>query len=375
MNKIHKLFFILSCLFLLTSCTGNAPENSKPEEQSVPEKKPETDQQEVAERELVPLVMKENSFQRVLDWIDSDRILVLSKSDNENQLIDYNIFTGEKNVLYKDEEFIVDAKLSPDRQSVLIHSSPLTYSASMTIINLTGDVLFEKDIDSYEIVYDWNDHNTDLIFITSFAEDWTFETKLADISEETVTEVKSSQPFIKWHTEDSFLFQDWPEESISLAAPLYSRSLNTEEIVLVEEQIVHFETFGSYILSISMDAETEGKAMYKFITEEGAIVSTTSQPLLSSYSNWVIPYYDKIDSKESFVSLTAAESLPQDTYKGTFTLEEWNIKTGQREEILSGLPNAPLECSPDGSYCLTGYELKLAVDMNSKEKAEVIILE
>ncbi|WP_113930849.1 hypothetical protein [Bacillus sp. P14.5] len=332
------------------------------------------DQKEAEKKELKPLKLEETSFQRVIDWIDSDRVIILSKSGNENQLLDYNIFSGEQNIIYSDEEVIVDAKISPDRQRILIHSAPLTYSASMTIIDLNGDVIFEKDIESYEVAFEWNDRNPDLLFISRFAEDWTFEVMLADLSQGTVSSVDSPQPFIKWVNESSFLYQEWPEESISLTAPLYSRNLYSEEKVLVEEETIHFDTLPPYILSISIDEGTEGKAVYQFITEEGTIASSLEQPLLSSYSNWVVPYYDKIDSERTFVSLTAGESIPEDSYQGTFTLEKWNMKTGQREQILHGLPNEPLECSPSGDYCLTGYELKQAVDLKNKEAADLVII-
>ncbi|MGF2617068.1 hypothetical protein FZC84_04360 [Rossellomorea vietnamensis] len=374
MKKTYKLFLLLSCLFLLASCSGETPKSNKPEEKPVSENEQVKDQKEAEKKELKPLELEETSFQRVIDWIDSDRVIILSNSGNENQLLDYNIFSGEQNIIYSDEEVIVDAKISPDRQRILIHSAPLTYSASMTIIDLNGDVIFEKDIESYEVAFEWNDRNPDLLFISSFAEDWTFEVMLADLSQGSVSSVDSPQPFIKWVNESSFLYQEWPEESISLTAPLYSRNLYSEEKVLVEEETIHFDTLPPYILSISIDEGTEGKAVYQFITEEGTIASSLEQPLLSSYSNWVVPYYDKIDSERTFVSLTAGESMPEDSYQGTFTLEKWNMKTGQREQILHGLPNEPLECSPSGDYCLTGYELKQAVDLKNKEAADLVII-
>lgn len=370
MNKIHRLLLLLSCLFVLASCNGDLPDN-KPEEQPV-SKKEQVDEQEAAEKKLIPLALEENSFQRVIDWIDNDRVLILSKSDNENQLIDYNIFSGEQKQLFSDEEVIVDAKISPDRQRILVHSSPLTYSASMTVIDLDGNVIFQEEIDSYELAFEWNGDNTDLLFVTSFAEDWTFVTLLADLSEGTLSAVESPQPFIKWHTENSFLFQDWPEESISLTAPLYSRNLYSKDKVLVEEETIHFNTISPYILSISMDEVTKGNAVYQFITEEGTIASSTEQPLLSSYSNWMIPYYDKIDSEHALVSFAAGESMSEDTYQGTFTLEKWDLKTGQREVILSGIQNEPLQCSPSGDYCLTGYDLRQAVDLRTKETEDII---
>ncbi|EDL63551.1 hypothetical protein [Bacillus sp. SG-1] len=374
MNNTWKLFFILSCFFLLASCNGDIPENTEPS-QPESENDLELDQPLVTEEELTPLVMKENSFMRVIDWIDSERVLILSKGEDGNQLLEYNIFSGSQRIIYTNPKFIVDAQLGPDRKRVLVHAAPLTYSASATVIDLDGEVLFQKDIDSYEISFEWNEHNTDLLFITSFSEDWSFKTLLADILEGTLTEVKAPQPFLKWHLENSFLYQEWPEESISLTAPLYSQNLYSEERKLVEDETVHYDSMNPYILSITLSKEAEGEGKYKFVTEEGVIASTFSTPLLSSYSNWMIPYYDKIDTEDSFVSLTASESMPADAYNGKFTLERWDIQTGVREKVMAGLDNEPLQCSPGGDYCLTGYDLKTAIDLNNKEATDLIIIE
>ncbi|WP_421379817.1 hypothetical protein ACOJQI_16360 [Bacillus salacetis] len=374
MNRVHKLFFVLSCLFLLASCNGNTPEDNE-HVHPVPEKEQEPDQSVVTEKKLTPLRMKETAFLRVIDWIDSERVLILSKAEGGNQLLEYNIFNGDQKVIYTDAEYIVDVYMGPDRKKILVHTAPLTYSASATVIDLTGKVLFQKEIESYEVAFEWNEHNTDLLFITSFAEDWSFETMLADISENTLTVVETPQPFIKWHLENSFLYQAWPEENISLTAPLYSQNLYSEDRALVEENTIHFDSMNPYILSISMADETEGEGIYEFITKDGMIASTFAQPLLSSYSNWLIPYYDKIDFEDEFVSLTASESVPADTYQESFSLERWNLETGKREEILPGLENEPLQCSPEGDYCLTGYELKTAVDLNNKEATDLIIIE
>ncbi|WP_409251349.1 hypothetical protein V1502_14515 [Bacillus sp. SCS-153A] len=375
MNNIRKLFFICSCFFLLASCSGETHETNEPVQ---PDSDSELESDEhplVTEKVLKPLNIKENSFMRVIDWIDSENVLILSKGEDGNQLIGYNIFTGDQRIIYSSPEFIVEAQLGPDRKKLLVHTAPLTYSATAVVIDLEGEVLFQKDIDSYEIAFEWNEGNSDLLFITSFSEDWSFNTLLANISEGTLTEVNAEQPFIKWHQENSFLYQEWPEDSISLTAPLYSQNLYSEERTLVERETLLFDTMNPYILSITMSNEVDGSGVYKFITEEGTIASTFMTPLLSSYSNWMIPYYDKIDTEGTFVSLTASESMPADTYNGKFTLERWNIETGQREEILAGFDNEPLQCSPEGDYCLTGYELKTAVDLTNKEAVELIIIE
>ncbi|RIW31065.1 hypothetical protein D3H55_15770 [Bacillus salacetis] len=370
MKKVNRLFFILICFFLLASCSGNLPENNGNEQSESAEEQPVGQ-----EKEILPLIMKEDAFIKVIDWIDSEKILILSKGENGNQLLQYNLFTGDQKVLYEDPEYIVDAQVGPDRNRILVHTAPLTYSAAVTVIDLNGKVLFQESIESYEIAFEWNEDNADLLFITSFAEDWSFKTMLADISKDTLNEVAAPQPFIKWQNDNSFLYQDWPEESISLSAPLYSRNLYSEESALVQEGTIHFDSMTPYILSVSLAEGTEGTGIYEFITKDGTISSSFSQPLLSSYSNWVIPYYDKIDTEAEFVSLSAVKSVPADTYQDKFTLERWNIKTGEREELMTGMENQPLQCSPNGEYCLTGYELKTAVDLSSKEAKDVIILE
>ena len=374
MKAVLHILVIFAFLFLMSSCSGNSPEDTSPDNpetdiEQQPEKPP------VKENALKPLNIEESSFLRVIDWIDSESVLILKKGKEGNELMVYNIFTGDQQVIYTDTEYIVDAKISPEREKILIHTAPLTYSATVTIIDLNGDVLYQRDVESYEITFEWNEYNTDLLFITSFSEDWTYQTLLADISEDTLTEVDSPQPFIQWDGESSFLYQDWPVENISLSAPLYSQNIFSGEKVLVEEGTVHFRSALPYILAISMSEEGEGEGNYEFITEEGTIASVFNQPLLSSYSNWLIPYYDMIEGAGVFITLAASESMPADAYHQKFTLERWDIETGKHEEILTGMDNEPIQCSPSGKYCLAGLELKKAVDLSTKEAKDLIIVE
>jgi hypothetical protein len=103
--------------------------------------------------------------------------------------------------------------------------------------------------------------------------------------------------------------------------------------------------------------------MYQFIKENGEVLSQFQMSLLSRYSDWFIPFYDMIEEKDELITFQANEAGSFDTYSGTFSLKKWNVLKGSEDTLFEELPLEPVQCSPQGSYCLYGNQLEKVINM------------
>ena len=62
----------------------------------------------------------------------------------------------------------------------------------------------------------------------------------------------------------------------------------------------------------------------------------------------------------------------KDMYDEEFQLMKFDADANQVQEIMGGLKNEPLSCSPDGSYCLYGYNFEKLIDLNKKKIMKLI---
>ncbi|MBM7584663.1 hypothetical protein JOC86_001200 [Bacillus pakistanensis] len=359
-NRIASfmLLFITACI--LFGCTNSKASPSQ--KNDIENIKKEPDQ---TEAEILPLEISENSFQKIVGWVDEENILFLHKVAEQTHLTKYNVFTGQSKTIYKSDQLVIDAKISPSSERVLIHTAPLTYSATVTIIDMDGNPLASQDVPSKEIYYNWNESDDNLLFIVSFAEDWSYQTYILNTSNNELESIQTPEPFIKWHTLDSYLYQDWGEDTISISAPIYSQNIDDhQEKSKIVDSSIHFQKFSNELLSVFMKNQEDGKATYQFFSEIGEVTAEFTVPLISRYSDWLIPYYDMIEESEVFLTLAANSSGTVDTYNDKFTLTSWNVKTQKESKVLEGLDNEPLSCSKN--YCLFGFQFEKIIDLKEK---------
>jgi hypothetical protein len=358
-NRMFSFILLFVTVCILFGC--NNPETSPTQKNDGEEQKEEPEQ---SKAEILPIEISENSFQKIVGWVDEENILYLHKVAEQTHLTKYNVFTGQSKTIYKSDQLVIDAIISPSSERVLIHTAPSTYSATVTIIDMEGNPLVTQDIPSKEIYYNWNESNHDLLFIVGFAEDWSYQTYILNTSKKELVPIQAPEPFIKWYTLDSYLYQDWGEDTISIAAPIFSRNIDNQEKSKIVDSSIHFQKFKKELLSVFMKNQENGNGTYQFFSEVGEVTAEYTVPLISRYSDWLIPYYDMIEESGVFLTLVAKSSGTVDTYNDKFTLTSWNVKTQKENKVLEDLDNEPLSCSKN--YCLFGFQFEKIINLKEK---------
>jgi hypothetical protein len=364
LNKSMRLtFFVVISLILLQACqskTVNTPLAEKTGQNQT--------EMNIKENSISSQAFKEN-----VDWISDSELLTVKEKEGSAALYITDVFTGDSEKIYDIPFSYVQSMVSPDRDKILIHSAPATYTAMITLIDLTGKELYKEEIPSYELSYEWNEFNTNKLLITSFAEDWSFDVFELDLNEPELKIVDVEQPFLKWNSEVSVLYQDWDKDGLSVSAPLVNKNLLDGKKEIIDSSSIHFERFPGYLLSVHAEEDAESAFSYQFINDTGEILSQYEADLLSRYSDWFIPYYDMIDKKDELITFQANNPGSFDTYSGTFSLKRWNVPEGSGETLFEDLPLEPIQCSPEGLYCLYGKQLEKVI--NLKNPAIIRLLE
>ncbi|MHA7137318.1 hypothetical protein ACRTEV_08575 [Rossellomorea arthrocnemi] len=349
-KKVNILLFFLLSILWLSACQTEQTQTSPPVKEKTENK------------EVVAGILAQDSFVENIGWLSDSEILSVQNDDDLSSLYIYNLYDGSNKKIYGIPSSFVSASISPDKKKILIHSAPASYSARVTIIDRAGEVLFQEDIPSYELTHSWNQFNDNALLMTSFSEDWSFQVFHIDVEEGTMDSIEVEQPFVQWQSKSSILFQDWNKEGISVAAPLISQNIQGGGKEIIVDTSVHFNQFKDSLLSI-FSREEEGPFAYQFITANGKIQSEFTVDLLSRYSDWLIPHYDMIEGKGQLITFVANEQGSFDTYSGTFSLEKWDTVSGGENVLFEDLPLEPIQCSPNGDYCLYGNQLEKVIDL------------
>jgi hypothetical protein len=355
LNKNMRLtFFMLISLLLLQACQS---QTIKPAEEETRQNKPE---KIIKESSISSKTFKEN-----IDWISDSEVLTVKEKEGSAALYITDVFTGESEKIYDIPASYVHSMVSPDRDKILIHSAPATYTAMITLVDLTGKELYKEDIPSYELSYEWNRFDTNKLLITSFAEDWSFDVYELDLNASELKVIDVEQPFLKWNSDVSVLYQDWDKDELSVSAPLVSKNLLDGKKEIIDSSSIHFEQFPGFLLSVHAGEEAVPAFSYQFISDTGEVLAQYEADLLSRYSDWFIPYYDMIDKREELITFQANNTGSFDTYSGTFSLKRWNVPEGSTKTLFEDLPLDPIQCSPQGLYCLYGKQLEKVINLNN----------
>lgn len=316
--------------------------------------------------DIIPIrIGEQEEFYKSAGWLsDSEILYVTNKGESSSLLYSYNLGTGKATLLYTSAQPIINAVPSPERTKVLIHSGA-SEEGLLTIIDLSGEEMYSTSIQSYEITFEWNPFDENLLAISAFTADWDFISYLLDLRNNKLNEVKLPEPFVRWISEDVLVYQEWEEEGMSLTAPLNSFSFKENKTETLYEDVYQFDSFGPYLMTVKVNDNEEG--LYTFIRDGGKQVAEFTAPLLTSFSGWVVPFYDLMENGKDFIYLRANSQGDADLYEGGFNLIRYQIDTAKEEVVFNELANEPLSCSPSGEMCLYGFQLEKVLIIETNE--------
>jgi len=323
---------------------------------------------------IVPLKVKEADFQFIIDWETDETLLFVERKNNQSIVKSYDLFSGVKKQIYVSDEPIVSLQVSPSREYLLIHSAKTAYKALLTVIRLSNQqIMFQEEIESKEIHYEWNRYDETKILVSAFYEDWSFRSYFIDMKKRSLQELNLSQPFAIWLKQSRLLYLDWGNDDPQITAPLTIYENGTEKHVKKEKEFYYLDGWKNFLLTIAPSDKDPSKAIFQFYDQKLQPLYSFEIPHLSDFSGWVIPNYDMVG--ENFFIIEPKKSGEADLYHDGFQLVKRNIKSGKEEVILKSVENAPLLCSPKGKSCITGNMFEHIILINEKKMTSAIDFE
>jgi len=374
---VRKCIFFIMFLFLLTACNSHqlydisdAPKsrNKNVTKGPIPSEFIEGNQQ------IQRLDLRGEQFNRVGEWFDDESILFILDENNGSTIYRYHLYTGEKAPFIETEAPVLTMKANEDHSLFLIHTSDTQNKAKVTIVDKEGMVQFEWEVQSFDLFYSWNPYQVDQVFVTSFLEDWSFQTHLLDISSEKITKYEVFQPFVQWLGPKTISYLKWDQNELDFFAPLYSHHLDTKTEGLLFEDIISFVAYKNLLVTYELIQGEEASANVGFYNpEKNQKLHEFKMPLLSDYSKWYIPFADYNVGQKKFYSFKPYSTGAFDTYGEKFELVSYDMSTGTEEVILEKVDDQPLNFSPNGFLCLYGFQFEKIIDMKTKSINDFIV--
>ncbi|WP_243297227.1 YqgU-like beta propeller domain-containing protein [Bacillus litorisediminis] len=352
---MHKLIGLIAALFLfLTACEDS---NSVKPISEVPPTTNDTAQNSVDKLVVTPLTVQNRDQIQFVDWFSNEDVIYIEHKNQESTIFKYHLPSGEKTPLFVTPGFVQLAEVSPERDQLLIQYSSKENEATLAVLDEQGKVNATVTIPSVEVYTNWNRTNQAKLLVTAFSEDWSYQSYIWDTEAMQLETVELNHPFAEWGGSSTFHYIEWDESQPSLLAPLKQID-SSGKISTLAEDVYYAKSFGEWFFTLSPSELSEDKGTYQFYSSNGNQLGQMDVFHLNSYSEWLIPFYDDINKQNEFFFFQPVEGGQADLYNKGFILTSYQLNTGESKILMEGLENLPIECSPNGSYCMYGYQLE-----------------
>jgi hypothetical protein len=319
-------------------------------------------------KEIQSLDMNGEAFNTVGGWFDNESILFINDTAENSIIYRYHIFDGTKEQFFSTNSRILSMKPNEDHSLFLLHTSNSRDKAELIVIDENGKQVFAWSTEAYDLEYVWNPYKKNHLFITSFLQDWSFQTFVMDIKAESVEKTKVSEPFVQWLDATTVAYMSWGVDEPSIEAPLFSYDLTTGKETLLFDSVISFSTYRDLLLTVQMQNESESYSFYRFSkpgTKEK--LAQYSFPLLTNYSSWYIPYQHYNEDDKQFITFRPYKTGDFDTYTDLFELTSYSLEDGKETTILEDVNSYPIIFSENGDFGLYGYQYEMIIDKRNKK--------
>lgn len=365
------LSLICRCLILLLISTFlTACESAKDSQHPVMKN---SDLQEIHSFQTFKQSEKDaGKIEAIYGWLSSDTILYSVKLNGaeQPQLKTWNWKTDKRTLFYQPSAPIKMVSISPSNSYVMVLTTSKNKIQS-NIVSVNGDSVYSVALPAYEITYEWNPYNDGVLFMSTFSEDWSYDSYVVDAANQTTKMIDFPQPFAQWDSKNGLMYLDWDKEKATMSAPLVRKELSGGTVESIMLNIVHFDKMLHTLLTIQEETESPNWAAYSFYNNKNQLITSFSLPNFKSFSGMGIPAYDVNEEKENFFTFTPEKSLNETKNKELYSLIQFNWKTGQRKKILTHALNEPISCSSNGGLCLYGYSFEKIIDVHNHKIIQI----
>lgn len=369
-NPIFLVLYLFFLILILGACSQKEQVKLKVPVKNEKPKTPVTSA--VGQKWKIPISIPVGEFSKLVGWLSENKVLYITNLEQTSSIYRYDLLTGKNELIYKSEKPIIKAVISPSKNNILIHASQSASEGLVTIIDTKGTEILKKSFLSYELAFEWNPDNETQVFITKFAEDWSFQVFLLDLKKTNTSELDLPQPFIKLLDGNEIAFINWAEDSPSLFGPLTVKNLENGIEKTLFPSVMDFSVFRDVLMTISVNEQDQSLASYSFFDKQKRKLFTFSMPQLTRYSDWLVPFYDYNEQKRQFITFRPLSSGEMDSYLEGFQLLTYNFKNGSSSLIMDGLENEPIALSPTGEALLYGNRFEKIIDLGAKKIYDLV---
>ncbi|WP_226680067.1 YqgU-like beta propeller domain-containing protein [Sutcliffiella horikoshii] len=375
MKKIFWVVCIIICFLIGCQSPPHPKEVSNAPALSNQEKQKPFNQTNFHNEPLKKLSLPSDQFSTVSEWLNDETILYIANEEVGSVVHSFHLISGETDVFYKSEELIMSVEANKTFDMFLVRSAVSTTEGTLRVLSDKGEELAEWKFDnSIDLVYSWDPFSPQQLVVSSFKEDWSYETFLLEVYHKSMVKKDVSDPFVQWLPNGEIGYIDWNHEMPALEAPLYAKNLGTEDKRELMESVVMFHTYENLLITVGR-VNDAGIASYSFYgTPELEEIQSYEAPLLTLYSNYFIPYYDFVENSKLFYTFESTRAGNADGYSDGFQLISFDTTNGEKMVLAKDLENTPLKCSPSGVYCLYGYQLEQIIIPSTKEIVNLVDL-
>lgn len=318
--------------------------------------------QSVIEEELFKkLIVDEDTFYFVVDWLSDTEILYVENEEDLYVLKTFHVNTGEVNVLHKESAIIVDALIHPSKEKLLIHTTDQPMAGTVKILSLEGVVEHTVTIESAELEIEWNDLEPSLILFTAFYEDWSYDVFLYDGLLDDFHLMTFEDPFPKWLGTEKIVVNRSAAYGLEAGElSLYNRVTKQRQRTNLQG-VFYYDTYEDALLVMQVDEEAQ--ATYTVLDEQ-----------LNPSFDWKTSLNQELEAINLEVDWFTSQKLRLvDVQQDESQLVE--VADGQQSILVEDFEEGPVRCSPSGDFCLIGYAFDKFVALETQEEVAWLAFE
>jgi len=312
---------------------------------------PAQDQPSTPQYKIPTVQLDRSTFHSVIGWLNDDEILFVLLADGNWTVQAYSTTNDSWRTIYETEVPIIQGEIHPTKEMIMLHVSNHSSSAEIRLINTDGVLQQSLHFESAEMYMSWHPTNPQLIAFSAFYDDWSFNSFVYNGEQQDLVSIEVENPFIKWYDEEHLMVFEWKDSSLD-GSKLSLYSIKQKQLKETEwKNILDVIYLGEAYLYIQIDEQSEN-FLYQLINKNSNETQEWTTPAVSNYSEWVIPNISILYPNKLFIT-KPTEGGNMDALNQQNVLTSYSVN---EEKEFGQVSDLPIDCSPNGKVCLSGYE-------------------
>jgi hypothetical protein len=367
---MKKLLLVVISLLFLFGCQDEIQKSKVTTESSPINNRIISNELEPIKPDSSTYFANSEEFDRVIGWVSESEILFIEINNEGSHVYTYDLNQNKKTHQVSVDRDIIDVEIHPTKSHFVLIMSDNSLQATLAIYELGGAKVDELSIESSEIVFEWHPSDINLMVVTAFYEDWTFDTFTYSSETQEMQLLSTTQPFFKWSSQNLVVGVEWQEGDALSGGTLIETSLTDgTSKESNENNYIFVDYFDNLSLTVQINQVNE-LFIYTLRNLKTGQTKIFESPAISNYSQWFIPEIIWTNH-ESFLTFTSTTAGLLDTNQANLELVEFNFE-GQQNLKVEEVGYSQTVCSPSGVYCLMGDGLSMQINLSNGEKKKWI---